>query len=145
PRGGCGGQGRGGGPGGGGGAAAGRGGGGGGGGGGPIPGEAGRPRHAVAEPAERGHADRRGEHGEQHQDPGHQRGLVVGPECRDREVLQRRRGEVDGRAADRDHGGALRAGGPRDELPDGDRDGGGDQAGNYAYGQPGPGSGPAGR
>ena len=58
-----------------------------------------------------------------HQDAAEQHGLVRGAERGNGEVLDRRRGEVDGGLADRDHRRALRDGEAGDELrrADGDR------------------------
>ena len=73
------------------------------------PGEHREPGQPVADPADRQHADQRGEPGQQDQDAGDQRLLVVRPEVRDREVLDRDRRQVDRRLADRDDRRAVRA------------------------------------
>ena len=85
-------------------------------------GEQPEPPHAEREPAHRQDADHRGVQGEHHQDAAEQHGLVRRAERGDGEVLDRRRREVDGGLADREHRRALRRGQPGDELRRADRD-----------------------
>ena len=66
-------------------------------------GETGQPGQPIRQPAPGEDPDDHGEDREHDVDPGEQHGLVVAAELLDHEVLDRDRGQVDHRAADRDH------------------------------------------
>ena len=80
------------------------------------------PHMPNAEPAYRQHPDQRRVQGEHDEDAAEQHGLVVGAERGDGEVFDRRRREIDGGLADRQHWRALRNGEAGGELSRADRD-----------------------
>jgi len=79
-------------------------------------GERREPGQPIGDPADRQHADQRGERDQQHQDSGDQCFFVVRPEVRDRELLDRDGRQVDRGLSDRDDRSALRAGDRGREL-----------------------------
>ena len=90
--------------------------------------EADQAEQPVPELAHGQRAHDRGEHGQYRQDPGDQDHLVVGAEGGDREVLHRRRGEIDRGFADGHHGRAVRGHDAGDKLAHADRRRGGKQS-----------------
>ena len=86
------------------------------------------PARPKASPAYRDYPDHRGVQGEDHQDAAEQRRLVVGAERRDGEVLDLRRGPIDGGLAHREHWRALRNAEARRERGGADGDGGREHA-----------------
>jgi len=92
-------------------------------------GERREPGQPIGDPADRQHADQRGERDQQHQDSGDQCFFVVRPEVRDRELLNRDGRQVDRGLSDRDDRSALRAGDRGRELGHAQRHGGSQHAG----------------
>ena len=88
------------------------------------------PPHTEGESAYREHPHHRRVQGEDHQDAAEQHGLVIGAEPGDGEVLDLRRGEIDGGLADREHWRALRNAEARSELSGANGDGCREHAGH---------------